>query len=74
LLSVVLGEVNAATIVLNGQLQASLADLNAIAAQQLEQLTKVRGELDSALNDLEIARQTIADQRAHIDSEPREVL
>ncbi|MEB2870303.1 hypothetical protein [Pseudomonas rhizosphaerae] len=68
LLSTVLGEVNAETIVLNGQLQASLADLNTIAAQQLEQLTQVRGELDLANGqvstlqlELATAAQSIAD-------------
>jgi hypothetical protein len=66
LLSVVLGDVNAATIVLNGQLQASLADLNTIAAQQLEQLTQVRGELSTAQGDLATAQQTIADLQAQL--------
>jgi hypothetical protein len=66
LLSGVLGEVNAATIVLNGQLQASLADLNTIAAQQLEQLTQVRGELSTAQGDLATAQQTIADLQAQL--------
>ena len=66
LLSGVLGEVNAATIVLNGQLQASLADLNAIAAQQLEQLTQVRGELSAVQADLATAQQTIADLQAQL--------
>ena len=66
LLSGALGEVNAATIVLNGQLQASLADLNAIAAQQLEQLTQLRGELDTARGDLATAQQTIADLQAQL--------
>lgn len=66
LLSTVLGEVNAATIVLNGQLQASLADLNAIAAQQLEQLTQVRGELSTVQADLATAQQTIADLKAQL--------
>lgn len=66
LLSGVLGEVNAATIVLNGQLQASLADLNAIAAQQLEQLTQLRGELSTAQGDLATAQQTIADLQAQL--------
>ncbi|WP_282346477.1 hypothetical protein [Pseudomonas sp. PS01301] len=56
LLSTVLGEVNAETIVLNGQLQASLADLNAIAAQQLEQLAQAQSQLDSA-NDQVLALQ-----------------
>jgi hypothetical protein len=59
LLSGVLGEVNAATIVLNGQLQAHIADLNAISAQQLDQLAQVRG-------DLETARQTIAELQAKL--------
>ncbi|SEE14265.1 hypothetical protein [Pseudomonas coleopterorum] len=66
LLSTVLGEVNAETIVLNGQLQASLADLNAIAAQQLEQLTQVRGELSAKVADLTTAQQTIADLQAQL--------
>lgn len=66
LLSTVLGEVNAETIVLNGQLQASLADLNAIAAQQLEQLTKVRGELSAKEADLATAQQTIADLQVQL--------
>jgi hypothetical protein len=66
LLSTVLGEVNAATIVLNGQLQASLADLNAIAAQQLEQLTQVRGELSTVQADLAAAQQTIADLQTQL--------
>lgn len=69
LLSGVLGEVNAATIVLNGQLQASLADLNAIAAQQLEKLTQVRGELDTALVDLATAQQTIADLQSQVEDQ-----
>jgi hypothetical protein len=59
LLSDVLGEVNAATIVLNGQLQASLAEVNAIAAQQLEQLIQLRGDLDAA-------QQTIVDLQAQL--------
>jgi hypothetical protein len=63
LLSGVLGEINASTIVLNGQLQASLADLNAIAAQQLEQLTQVRGELDAALGELADAQRALADMQ-----------
>lgn len=66
LLSTVLGEVNAETIVLNGQLQASLADLNTIAAQQLEQLTQVRGELSTKEADLATAQQTIADLQAQL--------
>lgn len=66
LLSTVLGEVNAETIVLNGQLQASLADLNVIAAQQLEQLTQVRGELSAKEADLATAQQTIADLQAQL--------
>lgn len=66
LLSTVLGEVNAATIVLNGQLQASLADLNAIAAQQLEELTQVRGELSTVQAGLATAQQTIADLQAQL--------
>jgi len=66
LLSTVLGEVNAETIVLNGKLQASLADLNAIAAQQLEQLTQVRGELSAKDADLATAQQTIADLQAQL--------
>jgi hypothetical protein len=68
LLSTVLGEVNAETIVLNGQLQASLAELNTIAAQQLEQLTQVRGELDTVRGDLTSAQQTIADLQAQLAS------
>jgi hypothetical protein len=63
LLSGVLGEVNAATIVLNGQLQASLADLNTIAAQQLEQLTQLRGELDAVRGELEDAQRALADMQ-----------
>jgi hypothetical protein len=66
LLSVVLGEVSAATIVLNGQLQASLTELNAIAAQQLEHLAQVRGELDAARGDMSTAQQTIADLQAQL--------
>lgn len=66
LLSTVLGDVNAATIVLNGQLQASLADLNSIAAQQLEQLAQVRGELSAKEADLATAQQTIADLQAQL--------
>lgn len=66
LLSTVLGEVNAETIVLNGQLQASLADLNTIAAQHLEQLTQVRGELSSKEAELATAQQTIADLQAQL--------
>lgn len=66
LLSTVLGEVNAETIVLNGQLQATLADLNTIAAQQLEQLTQVRGELSAKDADLATAQQTIADLQAQL--------
>lgn len=67
LLSGVLGEVNAATIVLNGQLQASLADLNALAAQQLEQLTQVRGELSIARTDLTDAYKALDDLQAQLD-------
>jgi VIT1/CCC1 family predicted Fe2+/Mn2+ transporter len=63
LLSGVLGEVNAATIVLNGQLQAGLADLNTIAAQQLEQLTQLRGELDAVRGELEDAQRALADMQ-----------
>lgn len=48
MLSVVLGEVNSATIVLNGQLQNSLAESHTIAAEQLEQLKQLRTELDTA--------------------------
>lgn len=66
LLSGVLGEVNAATIVLNGQLQATLADLNTIAAQQLEQLTQVRGEISAVQADLATAQQTINDLQAQL--------
>lgn len=69
LLSTVLGEVNAETIVLNGQLQAGLADLNAIAAQQLEQLTQLRGELDTVRGDLDTAQQTIADLQAQLNQD-----
>lgn len=66
LLSAVMGEINAATIVLNGQLQASLADLNAIAAQQLDQLAQLRGELSAKEADLATAQQTIADLQAQL--------
>jgi hypothetical protein len=66
LLSAVLGEVNAETIVLNGQLQASLAELNSIAAQQLEQLTQVRSELSAVQADLATAQQTIADLQVQL--------
>lgn len=59
LLSAVLGEINAATIVLNGQLQVSLTEVNTIAAQQLGQLTQLRGELDSARAELTDAQQII---------------
>ena len=64
LLSTVLGEVNAETIVLNGQLQASLAELNTIAAQQLDQLTQARSELSTMQADLATAQQAIADLQA----------
>lgn len=67
LLSGVLGEVNAETIVLNGQLQASLADVNAIAAQQLEQLTQARSELAATLENIESAQLTIEKLQAKID-------
>lgn len=69
LLSTVLGEVNAETIVLNGQLQASLADLNAILAQQIDQINKVRGELKTAQADLAISNQTIVDLKNNPRSE-----
>jgi hypothetical protein len=67
LLSGVLGEVNAETIALNGQLQASLADVNAIAAQQLEQLTQARSELAATLENIESAQLTIEKLQAKID-------
>ncbi len=51
---------------MNGQLQASLTDLNAIAAQQLEQMTQVRGELSTVQADLATAQQTIADLQAQL--------
>jgi hypothetical protein len=66
LLSTVLGEVNADTIVLNGQLQASLAEVNAIAAQQIDQLAQVRDELSTVQGDLVTAQQTIADLQAQL--------
>lgn len=71
LLSGVLGEVNAATIVLNGQLQAGLADLNAIAAQQLEQLNHVRGELSIAQVDLANALKSIAELTEKLTAKDR---
>lgn len=55
LLSTVLGEVNAATIVLNGQLQARLAELHAVAEQQLEQIIQLRAELDNKLAEMNSA-------------------
>lgn len=64
MLSTVLGEVSAATIVLNGQLQASLAEIDVTVAHQSEQLTKLHNELESALADLDTALKTIADLRA----------
>lgn len=64
MLSTVLGEVSAATIVLNGQLQASLAEIDITVAHQSEQLTKLHNELESALADLDTALKTIADLRA----------
>lgn len=73
LLSGVLGEVNAATIVLNGQLQASLAEVNTIAVQQLEQLTQARGELDTVRGDLVTAQQTIANLQAQLEAQGRAV-
>jgi hypothetical protein len=59
LLSTVLGEVNAETIVQNGQLQASLAELNSIVAQQMENLTQL-------YNEKNIAERFIADMKAKI--------
>lgn len=64
LLSTVLGEVNAETIVLNGQLQTSLADLNTIAAQQLDQLAQLQRDLEKVRGELAAAEQFIADSRA----------
>jgi hypothetical protein len=61
LLSGVLSEVNAATIVLNGQLQASLAEVNNIAALQLEQLKECNASLAGARDELAAAQQAIAD-------------
>lgn len=66
LLATVLGDVNAETIVLNGQLQTSLADLNAISAQQLEQLIRLREELVALRVDLSTAHQTITELQAWI--------
>ena len=45
LLSRVLGEVNAETIVLNGQLQASLAELNSVLSQKLEKMARIQAQL-----------------------------
>lgn len=45
LLSKVLGDVNSATIVLNSQLQASLAEVSFIAAEQMKQLAQLRDKL-----------------------------
>lgn len=59
LLSTVLGEVGAATIVLNGQLQASLAELNAIAAQQLDRLVQAQVELKATKDELSVAQKAI---------------
>lgn len=61
LLANVLGEINAETIVLNGRLQNSLSELSGIASQQLEQLTALQRDLESAQNELNEARQIIAD-------------
>jgi septal ring factor EnvC (AmiA/AmiB activator) len=68
LLSAVLGEVNAATLVLNGQLQTSLAQVNAIAAQQLDDLTKVRADLAVAQTGFADSQQALADQQAAAES------
>jgi len=46
MLSGVLGEVNAATIVLNGQLQNSLAEVNTIAADLLNQLIAAKAQIE----------------------------
>lgn len=59
LLSTVLGEVNAATIVQNGQLQASLAELNSIVSQQIEKLKNLYSEKN-------IAERLIEDMKAEI--------
>jgi hypothetical protein len=59
LLSTVLGEVNATTIVMNGQLQASLAELNAIAAQQLDRLVQAQVELKATNDELSVAQKAI---------------
>lgn len=61
LLSKVLGGVNAENIVLIVQLQTSLAEVNAIVAKQLDQLTQVSGELETTNNQLDNALKLIDD-------------
>jgi hypothetical protein len=68
LLGDVLGEVNAATLVVNGQLQTSLAQVNAIAAQQLDDLTKVRADLSLAQDDLAASQQALTEQQTSAES------
>ena len=65
-LSEILGEVATAALEQSEALTRSLADVNAIAAQQLDQLTQVRGELSTAQGDLATAQQTIADLQAQL--------
>lgn len=68
LLSEVLGEVNAATLVLNGQLKTSLAEVNVIAAQQVEDLTKARTDLALIQHSLSDSQQEVIKQQAAADS------
>lgn len=59
LLSTVLGEINAETIILNGQLQQRLSDIGIINAELTEHIIGLRAELDSTGKELELANKRI---------------
>lgn len=65
-LSDILGEAASAALARVGLLEQALGEVNSLAQQQLEQLSQVRSELDTAQADLSTAQQTVADLQVQL--------
>ncbi len=65
-LSDILGEAATAALSRLGVREQALGEVNSLAQQQSEQLSQVRGELDTTQADLATAQQTIADLQAQL--------